>query len=174
MEYERVDWDKYYMEIAKTVSMRATCMRRRYGAIIVSKDNQIISTGYNGAPRGINDCFLTGSCLRDDLCVPSGQRYELCKSVHAEQNAIIHASRSEMIDAKMYIYGTNMIDDSVANAFPCDICRRMIINAGIDRVYISTSDENCKYSFVRSWDDGIYDNDLFMTSWHDLPIVRYY
>lgn len=164
MGFERINWIEYYMDIAKVVSMRATCIRRRFGAIIVSKDNQIISTGYNGAPRGIDDCLMSESCLRNDLRIPSGERYELCKSVHAEQNAIIQASRNDMVESTMYIYGTNMADNTVAEAFPCDICRRMIINAGIEKVYIS-SQSGIMTSPTRIWGSHIYDVNEFASLW---------
>ena len=130
---ERIGKDEYYMEIAKAVSMRSTCLRRRYGAVIV-KDDEIISTGYNGAPRGEQNCSDAGVCYRMQNNVPHGERYEACRSVHAEMNAIISAKRSEMIGATLYLYGYDVVEDKEIKAVPCDICARLIKNAGIERV----------------------------------------
>lgn len=127
---ERVSKDMYYLDIAKSVLQRSTCLRRRYGAVIVNHD-EIVSTGYNGAPRGETNCIDTGICERERLNVPKGERYELCVAVHAEQNAIISASRKEMQGATIYIVGENTADGTPANPAPCMICRRMIKNAGI-------------------------------------------
>ena len=133
----RPDWDEYFLDIAKTVGKRATCLRRRYGAIIV-KDNIIISTGYNGAPRGEANCIDTGLCERERLNVPKGQNYELCVAVHAEQNAIINADPIKMQGAKIYVVGFNA-DGSLASGKPCLLCRRMIRNAKIaEAVYFET------------------------------------
>ena len=133
----RPDWDEYFLDIAKAVGKRATCLRRRYGAIIV-KDNIIISTGYNGAPRGEANCIDTGLCERERLNVPKGQNYELCVAVHAEQNAIINADPIKMQGAKIYVVGFNA-DGSLASGKPCLLCRRMIRNAKIaEAVYFET------------------------------------
>lgn len=136
---ERPSKNEYYMEIAKAVSMRSTCLRRRYGAVIV-KDDEIISTGYNGAPRGEQNCSDTGVCYRMQNNVPHGERYEACKSVHAEMNAIISAKRSEMIGATLYLYGYDVVEDKEIKAIPCDICSRLIKNAGIERVVSSNNE----------------------------------
>ena len=129
---ERVSKRNYYLDIAQTVLERATCLRRVYGAIIV-KNDEIISTGYNGAPRGRKNCVDLGYCTREQLKVPRGERYELCRSVHAEQNAIINASRSEMLGATLYLVGLeNRTGGYVEAAAPCSLCKRMIINAGIE------------------------------------------
>lgn len=131
---DRIGKDDYYLEIAKAVSKRSTCLRRRYGAVIV-KDDEIISTGYNGAARGYPNCCDVGSCWREDNNVPHGERYEMCVAVHAEQNAIISAARKDMIGAKLYLYGEeNGIE---IDAKPCLICERMIRNAGISEVKIT-------------------------------------
>lgn len=132
MTYTRPSRTEYYLTIAEAVSRRSTCLRRRYGAIIV-KDDVIISTGYNGACRGYTNCCDIGICERERLKVPSGERYELCKSVHAEANAIIAADRDKMKGSTIYIAGTN-VDGSKANGKPCMMCERMIINAGISEV----------------------------------------
>lgn len=133
---ERRDKINYYLDIAEATTGRGTCLRRNYGAVIV-KNDQIVSTGYVGAPRGRANCCDLGYCTREKLNVPRGERYELCRSVHAEANAIIHASRSDMIGATLYLVGIEKKDGSyVKNASPCSMCRRMIINAGIERVIV--------------------------------------
>ena len=129
----RPDWDEYFLNIAREVGKRATCLRRRYGAIIV-KDKIIISTGYNGAPRGETNCIDSGICERERLHVPKGERYELCVAVHAEQNAIINADPNKMEGATIYIAGVNCADGSDASGEPCLFCRRMIVNARIAKV----------------------------------------
>ncbi|MBM4128806.1 MAG: cytidine deaminase [Nitrospira sp.] len=131
----RPDWDEYFIGIAKAVSARATCLRRRYGAVI-TQDNIIVSTGYNGAPSGMKDCLEVGKCTRKELQIPHGERYELCHSVHAEANAIIRASVDELRGATIYIAG---IDDDSGDCYaePCMMCKRMILNAGIGKVVFS-------------------------------------
>lgn len=119
----RPDWNSYFMEIATLVSKRATCLRRQVGAVIV-KDRNILSTGYNGAPSGITHCEITG-CLREKLNVPSGERHELCRGLHAEQNAIIQAAYHGVSIKDSTLYCTNL---------PCSICAKMIINAGIRKI----------------------------------------
>ena len=140
MTPERISKDDYYLGIAREVARRATCFRRSIGAIIV-RDDQIISTGYVGAPRKTRDSVEHGFCLRDRLGIPHGQRYELCRSVHAEQNAIINAARAgvSLLHGDMYIFGTAAETGEVINAFPCFICKKMIINAGLGRVVCSTA-----------------------------------
>jgi dCMP deaminase len=128
----RPDWDTYFIEIAKVVSSRATCLRRRYGAVIV-KDKVIISTGYNGSPRGMKNCIDTGICIRQEKNIPSGERYELCEAVHAEQNALVNAPPDRMKDSTIYIAGFEE-DKSFADGRPCKLCDRMIKNAQIKNV----------------------------------------
>jgi dCMP deaminase len=130
---QRISKDEYYMDIAMAVSKRATCLRRKFGAIIVNND-EIVATGYNGAPRGEKDCLELNVCERQRLNIPSGERYELCRSIHAEQNAIISAARKETIGATIYIAGTESASGEVTNSTPCKLCRRYIKNAGITRV----------------------------------------
>ena len=126
----------YYLDIAETVAERGTCLRRNFGAIIVCND-EIVSTGYNGAPRGRANCMDLGVCIREKLGIPRGERYEICRSVHAEANAIISAPRSEMIGSTLYLVGLEYKDGSyVANANPCAMCKRLIINAGIEKVVV--------------------------------------
>ncbi|VBB08919.1 Hypothetical protein LUCI_4202 [Lucifera butyrica] len=128
----RPDWTEYFLETARVIGRRSTCLRRRYGAVIV-KDNIIVSTGYNGSPRGEANCIDTGICKREALKVPKGQRYELCVGVHAEQNAIINGEPLKMKGATIYVAGFNA-DGSLASGKPCLLCRRMIKNAMIDKV----------------------------------------
>ena len=136
--YIRPDWNEYFLDIAKAVGRRATCLRRRYGAVIV-KDNVIISAGYNGSPRGEANCIDTGICERERLKVPKGERYELCVAVHAEQNAIINADPVKMEGSIIYIAGINAADGSIASGEPCKLCRRMIKNAKIAKVVFQTA-----------------------------------
>jgi len=150
----RIDKVNYYLDIAQTVSERSTCLRRHYGAIIV-KNDEIISSGYNGAPRGRKNCADLNYCTREELKIPSGQRYELCRSVHAEANAIISASRSEMLGATLYMACVDpatgaLIPDSTS----CSMCRRTIINAGIERIVIrDTATEYRIVDVERDWVD---------------------
>lgn len=133
---ERRDKINYYLDIAQVVSERGTCLRRNYGAIIVN-DDEIISTGYVGAPRGRANCIDLGFCQRERMNVPRGERYELCRSVHAEANAIISAPRNRMLKATLYLCGTEYTTkELVQGARPCAMCKRMIINAGISTVII--------------------------------------
>lgn len=130
----RLTKDEYYLNIALDVSKRSTCLRRKYGAVIVNKD-QIISTGYCGAPRGTVNCSDINVCVRKESKVNRGEHYEWCRGVHAEQNAIIHASRLNMIKSKLYLVGVNADTDTLLeDAEPCPICKRLIINAGIIEV----------------------------------------
>ena len=129
----------YYLSIAEAVLARSTCLRRKYGAVIV-KDDEIISTGYNGAPRGWPNCCDRGTCRREELQIPQGERYELCKSVHAEENGIISSSRRDLIGSVLYLAGQEADGTPVLNAEPCVMCRRLIINAGIDRVISRAAD----------------------------------
>ena len=144
---KRIDKINYYLDIAETVVERGTCLRRNFGAIIV-KNDEIISTGYVGAPRGRKNCCDLGYCMREELNVPRGERYELCRSVHAEQNAIISASRRDMIDSTLYLVGINYKDKTyVENANPCALCKRMIINSGIKEIIIR--DTKKKYRIIK-------------------------
>ncbi len=144
----RPGWDEYFINIAKAVSARATCFRRRYGAV-VTKENIIVSTGYNGAPAGMKDCLEVGKCTRKELQIPHGERYELCHSVHAEANAIIRASVDELRDATIYISG----EDSglgECHSEPCMMCKRMILNARIKKVVFS--DGNGRFHIINPED----------------------
>ena len=151
----RIDKINYYLDIAEAVIERGTCLRRNYGAIIV-KNDEIISTGYVGAPRGRKNCCDLKTCIREKLRVPRGERYELCRSVHAEQNAIISASRRDMIDSTMYLVGKSYEDGAyVKNSNPCALCKRMIINAGIKDLYIRDSKTKYRHIEVKE----LIDND---------------
>jgi len=148
---KRVSKENYYLDIAQTVSERSTCLRKRYGAIIVKNDS-IISTGYNGAPRGRANCNEIGSCMREKLQIPRGERYELCRSVHSEANAIIAASRENMLDSTLYMCCTDPADGSVvAGTNPCMMCKRMIINAGIKTVIIRETADTYTVIDTASW-----------------------
>lgn len=148
---ERISKENYYLDIAETVLERATCLRRIYGAIIV-KNDEIISTGYNGAPRGRANCVDMGYCSREAMKVPRGERYELCRSVHAEANAIISASRRDMAGGTIYLVGRNAATRELLNdATSCLMCRRMIINASLDRVVIRRTETEFEVVPVEAW-----------------------
>ena len=122
--------DEYYLSIAEAVLARSTCLRRKYGAVIV-RDDEIISTGYNGAPRGAENCCDRGYCYRMIAKIPHGERYEICASIHAEANAIISASRRDMLGSTLYLAGYEADGSPVEDIAPCSICQRLILNAGI-------------------------------------------
>ena len=161
----RIDKENYYLDIAETVMERSTCERSRYGAIIVRND-EIVSTGYNGAPRGRDNCIDLGYCLRNKLNVPHGQRYELCRSVHAEMNAIISASRSECIGGTLFLAGRNAkTGEYLESVEPCSMCRRVIINAGIKRVVMRSGKDTYDAINVQEWvihDDSIMPEDFVL------------
>ncbi len=137
----RVDKNNYYLDIAESVLERSTCARRAFGAVIV-KNDEIISTGYNGAPRGRKNCTDLGYCMREKLEIPRGERYEMCRSVHAEQNAIISAARKDIIDSTLYLVGKEVsTGEYVKNAMPCMFCKRFIINAGIKKIVVRSTKE---------------------------------
>ena len=148
----RTDKENYYLDIADSVSERATCLRRRYGAIIVTND-EIISTGYNGAPRGRKNCTDLCRCTREEMKIPSGERYELCRSVHAEANAIISASRRDMLGGTLYLAGRNAQTNGILrDAACCSMCRRMIINAGIEKVVARVGEHGeTEVTMVEDW-----------------------
>ena len=153
----RIDKPNYYLDIAATVLERSTCMRRCYGAIIVQND-EIVSSGYNGAPRGRKNCGDLGWCTREAMNIPSGQRYELCRSVHAEANAIISAPRREVLGATLYMACKDpATGELVPGSTSCSMCRRLIINAGIARVVIR--DTAAEYRVVDVEKEWIEDDD---------------
>ncbi len=147
----RISKENYYLDIAETVLERATCLRRVYGAIIV-KNDEIISTGYNGAPRGRKNCVDMGFCTREAMQVPRGQRYELCRSVHAEANAIISASRRDMVGSTLYLVGRDaQTGQLLGDATSCAMCRRQVINAGISKVVIRRTATEFEVVDVQDW-----------------------
>ena len=150
---KRIDKINYYLDIAETVSKRGTCLRNNYGSVIV-KNDEIISTGYTGAPRGRKNCIDLGVCRRQQNNTPSGAGYELCRSVHSEQNAIISSTRKDMIGSTLYLVGINKrTDDYIADNYPCTLCKRMIINAGIERVVMRDDKNNYRIEAVQDWID---------------------
>lgn len=151
----RRDKHNYYLDIAQTVLERATCLRRRFGAVIV-KNDEIVSTGYNGAPRGRANCTDMGFCTRQKLNIPRGENYEICRSVHAEANAIISASRSQMLDSTLYMAcADGESGELVADTVSCTMCKRLIINAGIKTVIIRNTSEDYRIIDVqRDWIDA--------------------
>lgn len=149
--FKRTDKINYYLDIAASVLERSTCLRRKYGAIIVRND-EIISTGYNGAPRGRCNCSDLGRCTREELRIPSGERYELCRSVHAEANAIISASRRDMLGGTLYLVGRDaQTGEYLTTTTPCSMCRRLIINSGIETVVCRTGDDSYEVVGVDEW-----------------------
>lgn len=147
----RVSKANYYLDIAQTVSERSTCLRKKYGAIIVKSD-VIVSTGYNGAPRGRVNCSDVGYCMRDKLGIPRGERYELCRALHAEQNAVIAASRDQMIGATLYMAGTDSkTGELLSGICSCAMCKRIIINAGINQVVIRETADKYTTIKVSEW-----------------------
>ena len=159
----RIDKENYYLDIAETVLERSTCARKHYGAIIVRND-EIIATGYNGAPRGRINCTDLGYCLRQKLGVPSGQRYELCRSVHAEANAIISAARKETLGGTLYLVGRDVETGTLhPDPQPCAMCRKLILNAGLDKVVMRNTETGYTVAHGVDWircDDSILGPDF--------------
>jgi dCMP deaminase len=142
--------EEYYLSIAREVAKRGTCLRRNFGAVIVNND-QIVSTGYSGAPRGSPNCIDLERCPREEMDIPRGERYELCRSVHAEMNAVIHAPRTQMVGSTLYLAGINMADGQMLkDTIPCKLCTRVIINAGIGTVISLDGDRIMRYD-VSDW-----------------------
>lgn len=147
----RRDKTNYYLDLADVVSKRGTCLRRNYGAVIV-KNDEVISTGYVGAPRGRKNCSDMGVCIRQKLEIPRGERYELCRSVHAEANAIISAEREKMIGSTLYLSGREVsTGELIANSCCCSMCKRMVINAGIEKVIVRDTEEDFRIIDVQDW-----------------------
>ena len=147
----RKDKINYYLDIAASVSERSTCLRRHYGCVIV-KNDEIISTGYNGAPRGRKNCDDLGFCYREQMDIPRGERYELCRSVHAEQNAIISAPRKDMIGATLYMVGKDSkTGEYVENSSSCSMCKRVVINSGITKVIVRDNKNKYREIDVQDW-----------------------
>ena len=150
----RPDKDTYYWLIARTVATRSTCRTVEHGAIIVRND-QIIATGYVGAPRGVKDCLDLGFCIRRQKGIPSGTGYEMCRSAHAEMNAIINAARAgvSLLGGDLYIYSSRRTENSevLIDAYPCLLCKKMIINAGLRRVVGNSKDGSLRSYFISDW-----------------------
>ena len=148
---ERRDKINYYLGLADVVSKRGTCLRRRYGAVIV-KNDEVISTGYVGAPRGRMNCSDIGFCIRQKMNIPRGERYELCRSVHAEANAIISAEREKMIGSTLYLSGREVdTGEYIKNSNSCSMCKRMVINAGIATVVVRDTEDTYRVIEVEDW-----------------------
>ncbi len=148
---QRIDKNNYYLDIAETVLKRGSCVRRNFGAVIVNND-QIISSGYTGAPRGRKNCMDINCCIRQKFSIPRGERYEMCRSVHAEANAIIHASREKMLNGTLYLVGKEYDNQKyVENTSPCSMCKRLIINSGIEKVIIRQNKNDFKVIPVTYW-----------------------
>ena len=148
---KRREKNNYYLDMADVALERGTCLRRNYGAIIV-KNDEVISTGYVGAPRGRKNCSDLGECMREKLNIPRGERYEMCRSVHAETNAIISASRLDMIDATLYLSGRDAKSgDLIENISSCAMCKRVIINAGIKEVIVRNTIDIYTIINVADW-----------------------
>ena len=151
MTYTRPDKIEYYLGVAEMIAKRGTCLRRNYGAVVVN-DDQIISAGYTGEPRGTKNCIDIGSCYRKEKKIPEGERYELCRSVHAEMNAIIHASRRQLLNGVLYIVGLSVNGNKrVKNAEPCKLCKRLKINSGISTVFVGRGKDNIFEMKVEDW-----------------------
>jgi len=152
--------EEYYLNLAKTIGQHSTCFRNKLGAIIV-RDDQIVATGYIGAPRKTKDCIERNNCLRRQLNIPHGQRYEICRSVHAEQNAIINAARAgvSILGGDMYISGVTA-EGKKLDTFPCFICKKMIINTGLKKFVCTTKDEKIKIFLIENWVKHWQENDL--------------
>ncbi|MBE6996014.1 MAG: cytidine deaminase [Ruminococcaceae bacterium] len=163
----RISKENYYLDIAETVLERATCLRRVYGAIIV-KNDEIISTGYNGAPRGRANCTDLGYCTREAMRVPRGERYELCRSVHAEANAIISASRRDMVGGTIYLVGRDaQTGELLKDATSCSMCRRLVINSGLEQVVIRRTETEFDIVNVRDW---VWEDDQAAVSAANAPM----
>lgn len=151
---QRRDKTNYYLDLADVVSKRCTCLRRHYGAVIV-KNDEVISTGYVGAPRGRKNCSDLGYCIRQQLNIPRGERYELCRSVHAEANAIISAPRDKMLGATLYLSGREVsTGEYIKNSSCCSMCKRMVINAGIKSIVIRDGENDYRTVDVQEWIDN--------------------
>jgi len=152
--------DRYYLNISKEVAERSTCFRNKGGAIIVRGD-QIVATGYIGAPRKTKDCLERGNCLRDKMDIPHGKNYEICRSVHCEQNCIINAARAgvSLYGGDIYIYLERRNGERI-NSFPCFICKKMIINAGIKRAICSTKEGEMRIFDVEEWTKDWQERDI--------------
>ena len=143
----RKSWDEYFMEIAEIVKTRSTCLRRQVGAVIV-KDDAVISTGYNGSPRGFENCCDIGVCPRMQRNMHQGEGYGMCRAIHAEANALLTCSREQTLGADLYLTSINPEDNSIHPARPCPLCARQIIQAGIRNVYLRKGEGPDQYEVI--------------------------
>lgn len=148
-EGKRISKEDTYLNCAEVFAYRSTCIKRKYGAVIV-KDDVVVSTGYNGAPRGFDNCCDTGRCPRIERDMHQGDGYGICRAVHAEANALLNCSRQQTMGADLYLAGINPNDNSVHKAKPCPVCARMIIQAGIRNVYLRVGDGADNYIVIPS------------------------
>ena len=155
----RIDKINYYLNIADTITSRGTCIRRNYGAVVV-KNDEIVSTGYSGAPRGRKNCIDLGYCARQKLNIKSGEKYELCRSVHAEQNAIISAARKDLLGGTLYLVGREANGEYTPYTDSCSMCKRVVINAGIEKVIAKDIHAECGYRVINVADWVAYDEVL--------------
>ena len=144
----RIDKITYYLNIAETVAARSTCLKRKYGAVIVN-NSEIISTGYNGAPRGITNCTDIGKCSRANC--PRGTGYENCIAIHAEMNCIISSRRRDMLNSSLFLVGLEPDGSYVKQGEPCSLCKKMILNAGIKYVYVRSNKSEYKLIYTSTW-----------------------
>jgi len=154
METKRVK-DEYFLDMAEVCARQGTCLRRRFGAVLVDDDNRVISTGYNGAPCDQMDCLEFGTCWREENNIPSGSNYEKCRSIHAEQNALLYAGQRAH-DSTMYLVGIDAITGNLVDAYSCFLCVKMMLNAGVLTLVCRQSDGSSKLSFL----DELYDEDV--------------
>lgn len=175
VKIKRPSKNEYYLKVAKEVASRSTCFRVRIGAVIV-RDNHIIATGYVGAPRKTRDCLARGFCLRDKLDIPHGQRYELCRSVHAEVNAIINAARAgvSLLNAEIYLYGRCLKTNKTFDVFPCFFCKRIIINAGLKKLIIQQKNGKIKIFSVKEWVKNWQKKDIINDKYQYGPRLKIY
>ncbi|RDU22591.1 deoxycytidylate deaminase [Anaerosacchariphilus polymeriproducens] len=150
-QQQRISKVNTYLNVAETFAYRSTCIKRKYGAVIV-KDDTVISTGYNGSPRGLDNCCDIGRCPRIELDMHQGEGYGMCRAIHAEQNALLNCSREQMVGADLYLAGVNPSDNTVHNAKPCPLCARLIIQAGIENVIMRIGEKEDEYLVIPAKD----------------------
>ncbi len=144
---QRISKVNTYLNVAETFAYRSTCIKRKYGAVVVKNDT-VISTGYNGSPRGFENCCDIGRCHRMELDMHQGEGYGICRAVHAEQNALLNFPKEQMVGADLYLAGVNPEDNTVHKAKPCPLCARLIIQAGIENVIMRTGEKEDEYVII--------------------------
>lgn len=148
---QRISKINTYLNVAETFAYRSTCIKRKYGAVVV-KDDTVISTGYNGSPRGLENCCDIGICPRIELGMHQGEGYGICRAVHAEQNALLNCSKEQTMGADLYLAGVNPEDNTVHKAKPCPLCARLIIQAGIKNVFMRIGESEEEYMMISAKD----------------------